>query len=254
MVQWSLFVKELRENRVKFFLLLSALSAVAIIIPLLFEPTISFLTQVDLSRTIDRQSLDLVTGNYSNYAWSQWMAKNLTQLAAVAAVVFGAGALSSESAYGTSLFLAAKPVTRREIYTTKAAAGLTLLAVCLFGSTLILILVSSLKGYLLDYGVFLLAALITYAGAAAIYLGTAALSAVLSDQVKTVVAAALIWLILSLPGYFGPQAAAFSIFYQMKAVPFWLFDQNPIVPLGLFLVLIGTLYELGVYLWSSREL
>lgn len=253
MVQWSLFVKELRENRVKFFLLLSLFFAAAIIIPLLFEPTRNFLTRADLSRYIERQSLNLIAGSYSNYAWSQWMAKNLPWLATAAAVVFGASALSSESAYGTALFLAAKPVTRREIYTTKAAAGLTLLAVCLFGSTLTLILVSSLKGYPLEYGVFLIAALITYAAAATIYLGTAVFSAVLPDQIKTAAAAALFWLLLSIPGYFGAAAAPFSIFYQMKAVPFWLFGQNPIVPLGLFLVLIGILYELGVYVWSSRE-
>lgn len=253
MVQWSLFVKELRENRVKFFLLLSVFFAVAIIIPLFFDPTRNYFIRADLSRYIHGQSLNLIAGNYSNYAWSQWMAKNLPRFATAAAVVFGAGALSSENACGTALFLAAKPVTRREIYTTKAAAGLALLAICLFGSTLTLILVSSLKGYPLEYGVFLIAALITYAAAATIYLGTAALSAVLPDQFKTAAAAALFWLLLSVPGYLGAAATPFSIFYQMKAVPFWLFNQNPIVPLGLFLVFIGILYELGVYLWSSRE-
>ena len=36
-----------------------------------------------------------------------------------------------------------------------------MLAICLFGSTLVLLLVSALKGYRLDYGAFLTAALIT---------------------------------------------------------------------------------------------
>jgi ABC-type transport system involved in multi-copper enzyme maturation permease subunit len=251
-LQWSLFVKELRENRVKFFLLLFAFFAAAIIIPLSFGLHREFLNQVELSRYIGHQNL--TAGDYSNYAWNQWLARNLNWFAALAAIGLGAGTVSGEAAAGTALFLAARPVTRREIYTTKVAAGLTLLAVCVFGSTMILVLTSSLKGYLMDFGVFLMAVLITFAGAAVVYLSTAALSAVLPTPDTTILAAAVIWLLLSIPGYFGPPAEVFSIFYQMKAVPYWVYGQDPIVPLGLFLVLIGLLYELGVWLWSSREL
>lgn len=254
MVQYSLFAKELRENRVKFFLLMASLTALGLLIPLFFEQVRTILEQPDLSRFVGPQDLAFITASYGNYAWSQWNAKNLTQLATVAAVVFGAGALSGERHYGTALFLTSRPVTRREIYTTKAAAGLFLLAVCLFGSTLVLLLVSALKGYRLDYGAFLTAALITFACAAVVYLGTAALSAVLPDPAKTAVVAALGWLLLSIPGYFGLPAASLSIFFQMKAIPYWIYDQNPIVPLGIFLVLAAALYELGVWLWSTREL
>jgi ABC-type transport system involved in multi-copper enzyme maturation permease subunit len=251
-LQWSLFAKELRENRVIFFLLLCVFLASAILIPLSFGPHRDLVNQVELSRYIGHQTL--ATGRYSNYAWNRWLAGNLTWMAAVAAVIFGAGAVSGEIAGGTALFLATRPVTRREIYTTKAAAGLTLLAVCVFGSTLALALTSSLKGYLMDFGLFMMAVLITFAGAAVVYLSTAALSVVLSSPGKTILGAGLIWTLLSAPGFIVPAAEPFSMIYQMKAVPYWIYGQNPIVPLGLFLVLIGIVYELGVWLWSSREL
>ena len=64
------------------------------------------------------------------------------------------GAFSNELSYGTALFLLSKPVTRREIYTTKVVAGILLLAVSVLGSTLLLALVAALKGFDLDYGAF----------------------------------------------------------------------------------------------------
>jgi ABC-type transport system involved in multi-copper enzyme maturation permease subunit len=253
MINLALFGKELRENRVKFYLCFLALAVLAVLLPLIYGPTRDFLSKIIFLDESIRRGIDFIGASYNNYAWSQWTAKNLPQLATLAAIVLGMGVIAGEISYGTALFLASKPITRREIYTTKAAAGLFLLALCVLGSTLLFVLVSAWKGFALDYGAFILSAVITYAGAVLIYLGTAFFSGLFSEPVKAGVAAALFWLAASVPGYF-PNAAPFSLFYQMKAVSYWVYGQNPIVPLGLSLVIAGLLYEAGVWLWSRREL
>ncbi|MEW5785263.1 MAG: ABC transporter permease subunit [Bacillota bacterium] len=252
MIHLTLLNKEILENRVKLYLSFALLALLAVALPFLFEPTRDFFKNVDLSYYLDQQQLNFIGASYNNYAWSQWTGKNLTQMGVLAAIVFGMGALSGESSFGTALFLLSKPITRREIYTTKMAAGLLLLACTVIGSTLLLMLVSLWKGYPLDGGAFLTANLIAYAGLSVIYLGTALFSALIAEPVKAGVAAALFWLLVSVPGYF-PGSAQYSIFYQIKAIPYWFFGQNPIVPLGFFLVLAGAFYETGVWLWSRRE-
>lgn len=253
MINLSLFGKELRENRVKFYLCFAVLGIFAVVLPLIFEPTRSFFGRIIWPDGNLQQQLEFIAASYNNYAWSQWTAKNLTQLATVAAIVLGMGAISAELSYGTALFLLSKPITRREVYTTKAAAGLFLLALCVLGATLIFMIVSILKGFNLDYAAFFMASLITYAGAVLIYLGTAVFSVLLAEPVRVGVAAALFWLLASMPGYFRATVEC-SIFYQMKAVPYWVFGRNPIIFLGLALVLAGLLYEAGVQLWSRREI
>lgn len=252
MINLALFNKEIRENRVKFYLCFIVLGIMAVTLPLIFELTRDFFSRMIWPDGALQHELEFIASSYNNYAWSQWTAKNLTQLGVIAAVALGMGTLAGEISYGTALFLLSKPITRREIYTTKTAAGLLLLALCLLGSTLLFMLVSAWKGFTLDYAGFLIACVITYAGAANIYLATALLSVLISEPVRAAVAAALFLLAVSVPGYFR-TAAVFSIFYQMKAVPYWIFGQNPIIPLGLSLVLAGLLYEAGVWLWSRRE-
>lgn len=254
MIRWSLFGKELHENWLKFTLLAVGFTAAALIIPLLYESIRDGVDQFDFLYVYAPLDDPYVSGSYNNYVWRLWTARSLTYLAATGAVLFGAVAISGEISGGSALFLLSRPVSRREIYTSKAAAGLFMLAACIFSSAFVLALTSTLKGYPLDSTPFLLSVLIVYSGATVIYLGTAALSSVLPDPVRTALAATVIWVFLSVPGYLGPLAAQFSIFYQMKASPFWLTGANPIVPLGFFLVLAGLFYELGMWLWSRREI
>jgi ABC-type transport system involved in multi-copper enzyme maturation permease subunit len=253
MINFTLFVKELRENRIKFYLCFLVLAVLAVLLPLIYEPTREFFDRIIFLDDEIQQGLQFIGASYNNYAWSQWIGKNLPQLATLTAIVLGMGVIAGEISYGTAIFLASKPLTRREIYTTKVAAGLFLLAACAFGSTLLLVMVSAWQGFELDYGAFMTATAITFAGAAIIYLGTAAISGLIPEPVKAGVVAALFWLAVSVPGYFK-GTAAYSLFYQMKAVPYWIFGENPIVPLGLSLVFLGALYEAGVWAWNRREL
>lgn len=253
MINSTLLFKELRENRVKFMFMFAILGILGIIIPLLFEWVNDILQNMEFLPFINPGELSFILSNYGNYAWSQWTAKNLTQMATFAAILLGMGALSGEVAYGTAPFLLSKPLSRRRIYTTKIVAGITMLAVIVFGPTLILMAVSAMKDVAFDKGVFLISTVITFAGALVIYFGTTVFSVLISEPVRAGVAAALFWLLASIPGYFK-STAAYSIFFQMKAIRYWLFGESPFVPLLFFLVISLIFFETGVFLWSRKDI
>ena len=153
MIHPALLAKEIRENRVKLIIFLVLLGAVALSLPLIFEPAREFFQSIDLSPYIDPQALNFISASFESFAWSQWTAKNLSQVGTLAAIVFGMGAFSNELSFGTALFLLSKPVTRREIYTTKVVAGISCWPLYC-GLHLLLALVAALKGFDLDYGDF----------------------------------------------------------------------------------------------------
>ncbi|MDO9534659.1 MAG: hypothetical protein Q7J85_04845 [Bacillota bacterium] len=252
MINYALFRKEITENRVKFFICFSILAVLAAAIPLLYTFIDTFFRNIDISYFVDPQELDFLVSSYDNYAWSQWTAKNLTQLAALTSIILGMGSLAGEISYGTAPFLVSKPITRRGIFITKLSAGIFLLGCCLFGSSILLILISMMKGFTFNIWAFLVSTVITFAGAIVIYTGTAVFSVLIHEPVKAGVVAALFWGALSIFGFFK-AAAPFSFFYQMKAVPYWLYGQSPLVPLGIFLVIYVILFRTGVFFWSQRE-
>lgn len=252
MVNTALFLKELAENRIKFLISLFIMCAVALVIPLLYGYMGNLLGQIDLSPYLDQGEISFILSSYHNYAWSQWQAKNLTQLATLSAIVLGMGALAGETAYGTAPFLLSKPLTRRQGYKTKAAAGLILLGVVIFSSTLLLMLVSVFIGHEIQPGPFIAATLIVFAGSTVIYLGTVLCSALISDPVKAGVVAALCWGLLAVPGLFR-GTVQYSIFYQMKAVPYWLQGDFPWLIIFIFVVLAYLFYEGGIYYWQRKD-
>ena len=252
MINHALFFKELVENRIKFWIALFALSTIAVAIPLLFN-FMGELERMDLSRYVDPGELAFIMSNYHNYAWSQWTAKNLTQFASLAAIVLGMGALAGESSFGTAPFLLSKPLSRRQVYATKAAAGVLLLGLAIFGSTFILILVSAIQGYTVQVGPFIASTLVVFVGASVIYLGTGVISTLIPDPVKAGVVAGLFWGLASIPGFFR-ATAHYSIYYQMKAIPYWLQGDFPWFVVLVFLGIGYMLYETGVYYWKHKDL
>ncbi len=252
MLNAALFIKELMENRIKFWIALAILSALAIVIPLLYDLTGEILRGMDLAPYVNPAELAFIYASYDNYAWSQWTAKNLTQLASLTAIVLGMGTLAGEASYGTAPFLLSKPLSRRQIYATKAAAGLFLLALAMGISTLLLLFVSALKGYTLQTGAFVVSVFLVFAGVAVVYLGTALFSVLIPDPVKAGVAAAVFWGLASLPG-FSRGLAQYSLFYQMKGVRYWLHGAFPWPALLLILVAGYLFFAVGVYYWCKKD-
>lgn len=251
MINPALFIKELVENRIKFWIALVILSGMAIAIPLLFDFTRE-LERMDLSPLVNPEGLSFILSNYHNYAWSQWTAKNLTQFASLAAIVLGMGALAGETAYGTAPFLLSKPLTRRQVYMTKTGAGIFLLGLIIYISTLVLIAMSVMLGYELHVGPLFTSTVVVFVGASVIYLGTAFISTLIPDPVKAGVVAGLFWALAAVPGFFQ-ATVRYSVYYQMKAIPYWLYGDFPWFGL---LVLFGfgyLFFEGGNYYWNRKD-
>lgn len=254
MINLALFNKELRENRVKFIICFVVLGATAVSIPMFFEFSKDLMHAImdDLSRFVDPGEMAFMLESYDNFVWSQWAAKNLTQISIISAIVLGMGTFAGEVVRRTAPFLVSKPLSRRSIYATKAASGIFLLFLCMFGSTLVLLLASIAKGFTLDVGMLIVASTITFAGAVVIYLGTTIFSILIADPVKAGLTSALFWFIVSVPGFFR-AVARFSFFRQMAAVDYWIFGRSPFIPIIIFILAAVVFFEIGVFLWRRCE-
>ena len=257
MINFALFKKEIRENRTKFIIFFLLFSILGGSLPF-FHNLIKDIFRgmgmlINMEILINLSSeLEFILDSYDNYLWSQWTAKNLMQFTVVAAIVLGMSPLAGEAAYGTAVFLLSKPIKRQKIFTSKIAAGIFLLATCVFGSTFVLILSSILKGFSINISALLISVAITFAGGVVIYVGTIIFSALFTDSIKAGVAATLFWVVASVPGYFR-ATASFSIFRQMSAVDYWIYGENPTILL-LTLLLVACLFYLGGYfIWKQRE-
>ncbi|NLC51372.1 MAG: ABC transporter permease subunit [Firmicutes bacterium] len=253
MISSALFKKELRENRWKFWICFIVLGLTAAAIALLYDFINNLLRSIDLSPFIAPSEIDFYFSSYDRYLWSQWTAKNLTQLSTLTAIILAAGAIAGEVTNRTVSFLLSRPLTRLSIYATKSAAGTFYLFCCVIGSTAILILISLLKGFTFDVGGMFVASLLTFSGAVVIYLGSLIFSLLAADPVKAGLFAALFWLAASLPGYFY-RTYQLSIFYQMKAVSYWLHGQSPPLPLLVMAAAGALFFSIGAYLWNRYEL
>jgi ABC-2 type transport system permease protein len=93
---------------------------------------------MDLSGEIGKKIAEaaLLARDYRGYVWSQWYGQNLIQLWTIFAVLLGTGGLLSQASGGGALFTLSLPVSRRDLLTVRAAAGL--------GELLVLALVPSL--------------------------------------------------------------------------------------------------------------
>jgi len=251
MIKQVLFWKEIRENRIKFYIASALFGILAVVIPLLFPWVKSFLRH-NLFGLIPPGELNFIVSNYDNYIWSQWMGKNLFQLGILFAVILGMGPLAGEVFYGTAPFLLSKPLTRRQVYFSKALAGLSLLAAAFLGSSLLLYVVSSLKGYALHAAPFAISILIVYLGTAVVYSGTLIFSSLVNEPVKAALYAFVFWFALSIPGYFA-AAAPYSFFYHMKGIPYWFKGENPLFPALIFLAVAWVLLEAGLFLWKRKD-
>lgn len=204
----SLFRKEIRENTLKFIFGVLLLGTVALIITITAIsascPQNFFLQQDNMPETL------------SSYFWNQWSAKGLPLAGILVSIILGAGVFAQEKARGTLFFLASTPLSRRNIYDTKVAAGLVLLFACIIGTTLLLILFTSFYGISLPVLPFVIGAFLAFCGIAVIYQVTIIFSILTDDPLKAGVASVLLSFLLSIPGLFeGGQK--YSLLLQMQS-------------------------------------
>lgn len=221
MLSPSLFRKEIRENTLKFIFGVLLLGTVALIITITATPAScpqSFFSLQDNMPGLEtnlNEVAEKAQETLSSYFWNQWNVKGLPLIGILISIILGAGVFAQEKAKGTLFFLASTPLSRRNIYDTKVAAGLVLLFACIIGATLLLILFTSFYGISLPVLPFVIGAFLAFCGLAVIYQATIIFSILTDDPLKAGVASVLLSFLLSIPGLFeGGQK--YSLLLQMQ--------------------------------------
>ena len=142
--------------------------------------------------------------NYLVYLWSNWYGKNLLQLVAILAAIYGAGLIAGETARRTSAVLFSRPVGRREVLLAKYLVNLVVLAIASLAGTLAVIAGGQLSGHAVPALALLKGLPATLAGTA-LLLALATLLSVGSDDPTKVIGVALLALVgIFAAGSWGP--------------------------------------------------
>lgn len=208
---------------------------------------IELLSQYEVTR-----ELLLIFGDYSTYVWSQWNAKNLYQVGALFAIIIAASQFAGEVSRRTIGYYLTRPITRREGYLAKVASAFLILLIIIGGGTVIIWAASVIAGQTADWGRFYGALLISLVWLFAYYLLGTIISILNREPVTAGVIIGLTGIFLSLPGMFA-LSRQFSIFYQMRAVDYFVYGQ-PIFPtLAAGLVLNGILLLIGQRVFTRKD-
>jgi len=198
------------------------------------------------------RELLFIFGDYSDYVWSQWNAKNLYQAGAFLAIIMAASQFAGEVSRRTIGFYLSRPVTRREGFLAKVAAGM-IIFVLVFGGAMILIwLVSAIIGLSAEWGRLWGAFLISLVWLIAYYLVGCIISILNREPISAGVMIGVAGIILSLPGLFA-ATRDFSLFYQMRAVDFFIYQQSLLPSLIYGALVSGVLFGIGLKIFNDRD-
>ncbi len=198
------------------------------------------------------RELLFIFGDYTDYVWSQWNAKNLYQAGALLAIVMAASQFAGEVSRRTIGFYLSRPVTRREGFIAKVAAGMILLLLVLGGATILIWGASALIGLTAEWGRLWGAFLISLVWLGTYYLAGCIISILSREPVAAGVMIGVAGIVLSLPGL-SALTRDFSLFYQMRAVDYFIYQQ-PILPSLLYGVLVsGVLLGIGMKVFNERD-
>jgi ABC-type transport system involved in multi-copper enzyme maturation permease subunit len=211
--------------------------------PELFE----LLSQYEVTR-----ELLAIFGDYTLYVWSQWHAKNLYQIGALFAIIIAATQFAGEVSRRTIGYYLTRPVSRREGYLAKVASGLLVLLIIFAGGTLMIWAVSAVMGQTAEWGRFFGALFISLVWLAAYYLLGTIISILNREPVTAGIIIGLAGILLSLPGMFA-VSRPFSIFYQMRAVDYFVYGQSLFPPLIYGLVLNVILLLIGLRVFAKKD-
>jgi len=205
------------------------------------------LAQYDITR-----ELLLIFDDYSLYVWSQWNAKNLYQLAFILAIIISALQFAGEVNNHTMSFYLTRPINRWNGYVGKITAGVLIILLVFGAGTLMFWIASTIMGYTASWGRLLGALALSLIWASVFYLFTCIISILSREPVKAGVLAGVAGLALSVPGLF-PAARHFSVFYQMRAVEYYVYGEPLVWSLLAGLFTSGVLLILGFSLFKKRD-
>ncbi len=185
-----------------------------------FEEIPADLLEVLSGYEVARELL-VIFGDYSVYIWSQWHAKNLYQVGALIAIIMAASQFAGEVSRRTIGFYLTRPVTRRLGFLAKVIAGSLAMLIMFGGGTVLIWAASAIMGNNADWGRLFIALLLSLIWLNAYYLFGCTVSVFNREPITAGVLIGLAGIVLSLPGLFA-VSRQFSIFYQMRAVEYFI--------------------------------
>lgn len=147
-----------------------------------------------------KSQVEAVMGDFSNYIFFQWFAKNGQMVLGGLAAFLGGSLIAGEVSKGTIFFLLSKPVSRPRVFMTKYGVAAALqLGICLL-SALSLLIAGGLTGHPQNIVGLFASALLIWLGTLWV-LGMAALFSVLFDDLlRPVGLALLVAIAVGIPG------------------------------------------------------
>lgn len=208
---------------------------------------LELLSQYEVTR-----ELLFIFGDYSSYVWSQWNAKNLYQFGALFVIFIASFQFAGEVSKHTIGYYLTRPISRKEGYLAKIASGLIILVIIISGSTVFIWVASSLMGQTADWGRFVAATLISLTWLITYYLLAAIISTLNREPLAAGILIVLAGIVLSLPGLFK-LSRQYSIFYQMRAVDYFIYGEPVFVPILFALLINAILLVVGLKVFSVRD-
>lgn len=255
MVFRNLLCKELRQYR-WFFWISLGLALLNVFLVILSHELLGGIIKevsVDIWEKFQISEADLETlDEFSYYLWSQWNAKNLYQLGVIIVAVLAVAQFAGENSKRNMSFLLSRPATRRQIFAGKSGAGLILIYLVLGLSTLFLCVLSLLFNYQALWTKLLFSSLISLLWLTVLYLLGCLLSILTSLPLLAGLALLGVGAILAVPGCFLPTRAL-SIFYQMKAVSYFLKGDLLVLSVLPALLFSGLLYYYTMRAFEKKD-
>lgn len=188
--------------------------------------------------------------DYRGYVWYAWYRQNLCQALVLLAAVLGSGRLLDG---GAARFTLTLPVSRRQVYTVRAASGLAALLLLALVPSLVIPLLSPGVGerYALDdvlvHGVCL------FVGGAVIYSAALALSAVFTDFWRPLLLAVALAVALTAVEMVAIPSPSVGVIHAMTGESYFRSGALPWVGLGLSAGLSALLLAAGASAFERHD-
>ena len=250
----TLLRKELREARWKLLLGLAILTATAVFIPFSFnflKDLLSALPQEQLKRYGGMMAVNLFN-DFNLYIWSQWNAKNLTQIGAIMTVLVGMNLIAGETSGQTAGFLLARPVSRRSVFLTKALAGMLIIVSMVWFATIAMVIAVYFTPYTIDAARLFLTTVLTTLGLLVLFSVTMLLSTIIDEPVKAGGVTVLFIILMVFSGWIRPLRFL-NLFNHMYGARYFIGGTFPVISAAVMVVLLILLLAAGVKLFEKKE-
>jgi ABC-type transport system involved in multi-copper enzyme maturation permease subunit len=214
----TLFRKELREARWKLIVGVGIAALTGAFLPYGFDilkESTRMIGDIPWMSGIQRQ-IEAQASDYRLYLWANWYGKNLPQYLLVLVAIVGGASLAGEKSSGTFQFLLSRPVSRKQVFAAKYAAGATVVAATVLGGTLASLTAWSLIGRSVSWTWFLSGVPAQILGGLFLLSLAMILSALLDDALKAGVFAFAVMMVMTIVETV-PPARGRLIFGMMAA-------------------------------------